>query len=62
MARPYGAMVSMLAHWPHMATISPMHEAALSMALAHRLSMHLGCMSNGDANLWDLEVFSKCFK
>jgi class 4 POU domain transcription factor len=52
----------MLAHWPHMATISPMHEAALSMALAHRLSMHLGCMSNGDANLWDLEVFSKCFK
>ncbi|KAM5309428.1 POU domain, class 4, transcription factor 2 [Glossophaga mutica] len=62
MAGPDGAVVSTPAHAPHMATMNPMHQAALSMAHAHGLPSHMGCMSDVDADPRDLEAFAERFK
>uniref|UniRef100_G3TQY0 POU domain protein n=1 Tax=Loxodonta africana TaxID=9785 RepID=G3TQY0_LOXAF len=62
MAGPDGTVVSTPAHAPHMATMNPMHQAALSMAHAHGLPSHMGCMSDVDADPRDLEAFAERFK
>ncbi|XP_007528247.1 POU domain, class 4, transcription factor 2 isoform X1 [Erinaceus europaeus] len=62
MAGPDGAVVSTPAHAPHMASMNPMHQAALSMAHAHGLPAHMGCMSDVDADPRDLEAFAERFK
>uniref|UniRef100_A0A8C0MGK8 POU domain protein n=1 Tax=Canis lupus familiaris TaxID=9615 RepID=A0A8C0MGK8_CANLF len=62
MAGPDGAVVSTPTHAPHMATMNPMHQAALSMAHAHGLPSHMGCMSDVDADPRDLEAFAERFK
>ena len=62
MAGPDGAVVSTPAHAPHMAPMNPMHQAALSMAHAHGLPSHMGCMSDVDADPRDLEAFAERFK
>ncbi|XP_022455398.1 POU domain, class 4, transcription factor 2 [Delphinapterus leucas] len=62
MAGPDGAVVSTPAHAPPMATMNPMHQAALSMAHAHGLPSHMGCMSDVDADPRDLEAFAERFK
>ncbi|OCT97028.1 POU domain, class 4, transcription factor 2 [Xenopus laevis] len=58
---PDGSVVSTPAH-PHMASMNPMHQAALSMAHAHGLPTHMGCMSDVDADPRDLEAFAERFK
>ncbi|CAO2611293.1 POU domain, class 4, transcription factor 2 [Lemmus lemmus] len=62
MAGPDGTVVSTPAHASHMATMNPMHQAALSMAHAHGLPSHMGCMSDVDADPRDLEAFAERFK
>ncbi|CAJ0926293.1 unnamed protein product [Ranitomeya imitator] len=58
---PDGSVVSTPAH-PHMSGMNPMHQAALSMAHAHGLPSHMGCMSDVDADPRDLEAFAERFK
>ncbi|XP_073431808.1 POU domain, class 4, transcription factor 2 [Dendrobates tinctorius] len=58
---PDGSVVSTPAH-PHMSSMNPMHQAALSMAHAHGLPSHMGCMSDVDADPRDLEAFAERFK
>ncbi|KAG5844881.1 hypothetical protein ANANG_G00132880 [Anguilla anguilla] len=62
MAGPDGSVVSSPAHPAHMAGMNHMHQAALSMAHAHGLSSHMGCMSDVDADPRDLEAFAERFK
>ncbi|KAM9331178.1 POU domain, class 4, transcription factor 2 [Gastrophryne carolinensis] len=61
MTGPDGSVVSTPAH-PHMSSMNPMHQAALSMAHAHGLPSHMGCMSDVDADPRDLEAFAERFK
>ncbi|XP_075055143.1 POU domain, class 4, transcription factor 2 [Mixophyes fleayi] len=61
MTGPDGSVVSTPAH-PHMSGMNPMHQAALSMAHAHGLPSHMGCMSDVDADPRDLEAFAERFK
>uniref|UniRef100_A0A8C5LNE6 POU domain protein n=1 Tax=Leptobrachium leishanense TaxID=445787 RepID=A0A8C5LNE6_9ANUR len=61
MTAPDGSVVSTPAH-SHMASMNPMHQAALSMAHAHGLPSHMGCMSDVDADPRDLEAFAERFK
>ncbi|XP_072857690.1 POU domain, class 4, transcription factor 2 isoform X2 [Pogona vitticeps] len=62
MTAPDGSVVSTPGHAPHMASMNPMHQAALSMAHAHGLPSHMGCMSDVDADPRDLEAFAERFK
>nr|XP_060634855.1 POU domain, class 4, transcription factor 2 [Anolis sagrei ordinatus] len=66
MTGPDGSVVSTAGHAgpppPHMAGMNPMHQAALSMAHAHGLPAHMGCMSDVDADPRDLEAFAERFK
>nr|XP_028600877.1 POU domain, class 4, transcription factor 2 [Podarcis muralis] len=62
MTGPDGSVVSTPGHAPHMASMNPMHQAALSMAHAHGLPSHMGCMSDVDADPRDLEAFAERFK
>uniref|UniRef100_A0A7M4EPP7 POU domain protein n=1 Tax=Crocodylus porosus TaxID=8502 RepID=A0A7M4EPP7_CROPO len=62
MTGPDGSVVSTPAHAPHMASMNHMHQAALSMAHAHGLPSHMGCMSDVDADPRDLEAFAERFK
>ncbi|XP_039194836.1 POU domain, class 4, transcription factor 2 isoform X3 [Crotalus tigris] len=62
MTGPDGSVVSTPGHAPHMGSMNPMHQAALSMAHAHGLSSHMGCMSDVDADPRDLEAFAERFK
>ncbi|XP_030048557.1 POU domain, class 4, transcription factor 2-like isoform X1 [Microcaecilia unicolor] len=61
MTGPDVSVVSTPAH-PHMASMNPMHQAALSMAHAHGLPSHMGCMTDVDADPRDLEAFAERFK
>ncbi|XP_060102658.1 POU domain, class 4, transcription factor 2 [Heteronotia binoei] len=62
MTGPDGSVVSTPGHAPHMASMNPMHQAALSMAHAHGLPSHMSCMSDVDADPRDLEAFAERFK
>ncbi|KAM6441253.1 POU domain, class 4, transcription factor 2 [Liasis olivaceus] len=62
MTGPDGSVVSTPGHAPHMGSMNPMHQAALSMAHAHGLPSHMGCMSDVDADPRDLEAFAERFK